>query len=328
MEKEDLRQILNWNHCKECGDCLVSCRYIKITRENAVKEIRKINKNEPSKILKKCISCYACNSFCPNDAHPYERIHYNWNERYVKKGLPARASYFMPDRRPNFRQDIRYSSQEKAVLMKWLTPDPPAKTVLYPGCNLLAMPMLAAGSIFEKLPVWGKWDLCCGEIYFRMGLLDPVKATAKRLTEYYRDKDIEEMIFVCPACYNMFTTILPQQFGAQFNFKTTFFTDWFMHELDTGNIKIKNKLSGSVVMHDSCHARIVGQDFMNRQRQLLERLGLTICESQLNKKNGLCCGIAAGCNKYSVTDIIKASIKELNALDKANGDNAAIYCAG
>lgn len=330
MNKEDLRDILNWDKCEECGQCLINCRYMDFSEQEAIEEIKKINKGDvaSSKVMKGCISCYACDAFCPNDAHPYERIHYNWNQRYKKDGLPIRASYLMPTKRPNFRQDLPYSSKEKALHEKWASQTPPAKVVLYPGCNLLSMPLLAQGKIFDKLPVWGSWDLCCGEMYFRMGFLNPVTKIAEKLTMFYKDKDIEEMVFICPAGYNMFTNVLPKQFGAEFSFKTTFFTDWFANEWDKGTFEVRNRLHEDVVMHDSCHARILGNDFMDRQRFLLERLGLTIHETPQNKFHGLCCGMAAGCNKYSGLDIFLNGMRQLWALDRAGGDEAAIYCTG
>jgi Fe-S oxidoreductase len=328
MKKEELSAVLNWDRCQECGDCLVNCRYTDFSREEAIQEIKKINKGDASGILKKCISCYACNAFCPNDAHPYERIIYNWNDRYIKEGLPIRAGYLLPGRRPNFREDLPYSPEERALHKKWGSCEPPAKTVLYPGCNLLSMPLLATGRIFDRLPVWGNWDLCCGEMYFRTGIFDKTEETAARLSRFYRDKDIEEMVFICPAGYNMFTTVLPEQFGAIFNFKTTFFTDWLNNEIDKGSFQIKETLNSSAVIHDSCHARILGDEFMEKQRKLLERLGMTVYETPLNKVNGLCCGMAAGANRFSIVDLTKNSLKQLTALDRADGKGIAIYCTG
>jgi Fe-S oxidoreductase len=327
---EELREVLGWDKCTECGECLANCRYIKFSRHEAIQEIKKINEGlqEKSKAVRDCMSCYACNAFCPNDAHPYERIHYFWNERYEREGLPARASYLMPGRLPNFRQSLKYTNREKTLHEQWASDEPPAKTCLYPGCNLLAMPLLAEGAIFEKLPVWGRWDLCCGEMFFRMGALEPVRKTAKYLTDFYQGKDINELVFVCPAGYNMFSNVLPEQFGASFDFKKTFFTDWFIDRIEDGTFKIKKKLSGTVVLHDSCHARVLGVDFMESQRNLLKMLGLEVVETEQHHEHGLCCGVAAGCNSFSLMDLSKWGMKGLIALDKSDADEAAIYCTG
>jgi Fe-S oxidoreductase len=327
---EGFREVLDWDKCTGCGECLLNCRYIKFTREEAIRDIGKINKglHGQSRAVMKCMSCYACNAFCPNGAHPYERIHYAWNERYEKEGLPARASYLMPGRIPNFRQSLKYSTNETMLHEKWASDEPPAKTCLYPGCNLLAMPLLADGGIFERLPVWGRWDLCCGEMFFRMGVLEPVERQSKYLTAFYQDKVIDELVFVCPAGYNMFTNILPRQFGARFDFKKTYFTDWFIDRLEDDTFKIKKKLSGTVVIHDSCHARVLGGEFMESQRRLLKMLGLDVVETEQNREHGLCCGVAAGCNSFSLIDLARCGLNGLAALDRAKADEASIYCTG
>ncbi|MEA3223693.1 MAG: hypothetical protein U9P49_11095 [Thermodesulfobacteriota bacterium] len=67
---------------------------------------------------------------------------------------------------------------------------------------------------------------------------------------------------------------------------------------------------------------------MDAQRFLLERLGLTIHETPQNKTHGLCCGVAAGCNKYSGLDIFLNGMRQLWTLDRAEGNDAAIYCTG
>ena len=43
MVLDNLAQDLNWDRCTECGECLVNCRYIDISIEEAVQEIGKIN---------------------------------------------------------------------------------------------------------------------------------------------------------------------------------------------------------------------------------------------------------------------------------------------
>jgi Fe-S oxidoreductase len=331
MGKTDkFRELLHWDKCIECGECLLNCRYMNFSRKEAIADIGKINRglHRESKAARDCVSCYACDAFCPNGAHPYERIHYVWNERYELMGLPARASYLMPGRLPNFRQSLRYTKREKELQDKWAADEPPAKTCLYPGCNLLAMPQLAGGAIFDELPVWGRWDLCCGEMFFRIGALAPVRKKARHLTEFYRGKGIEELVFVCPACYNMFSNVLPQQFGASFDFKKTHFTDWFMRKLDEGVFRITNILSGTVVMHDSCHGRVLGEEFMESQRRLMRRLGLEVVEPNEQRKHGLCCGVAAGCREYSMFDLARCGFKGLAALDRAKADEAGTYCTG
>ncbi len=328
MPVANLAKVLNWDACVECGECLSRCRYMEFTPDEAKEEIRKVNRGEASRVLAGCMSCYACNAFCARGAHPYERIHYAWNDRYEREGLPARASYLMPSRRPNFREDLSFSPAERELHGRWGADDPPARTVLYPGCNLLALPLLVPEAVMEVLPVWGRWDLCCGEMFFRMGILSKVDEIARHLTAFYAKKKIDEMVFVCPAGYNMFRNILPRQFGARFSFRITFFSEWFHRAVRKGKLTVTRRLEGDAVIQDSCHARVLGPEFMDSQRRLLEGLGLTLRETPENREDGLCCGMAAGCNAYGAFDLLRQGMRNLRALDRAGGREIVQYCTG
>ncbi|HQL83893.1 MAG TPA: 4Fe-4S dicluster domain-containing protein, partial [Spirochaetota bacterium] len=126
-DMDRFRELLHWDSCIECGECLVNCRYMDFSRDDAIKEIRKINRglHGESRAARDCASCYACDAFCPNGAHPYERIHYPWNERYERQGLPARARYLMPGQHPNFRQSLTFTRREKALHDAWSSDEPP-----------------------------------------------------------------------------------------------------------------------------------------------------------------------------------------------------------
>ena len=326
----DMRETLGWERCRECGECLVNCRYMHFSREEAINEIRHIKRGEleDSRAVRGCMSCYACNAFCPEEAHPYERIHYAWDERYRRTGLPWRASYLLPHQRPNFRHSLRYTAAERALQRQWDSPTAPGRVCLFPGCNLLAMPLLATGRLFEDLPVWGSWELCCGEMYFRMGLLDVVARVAERLTNFYQRNPVDELVFVCPAGYNMFTHVLPDQFGAIFDFRTTFITDWITERLERGSLEVGRPLQRSAVVHDSCHARVLGEAFMDSPRALLASLGVQAIETPRSRSHGLCCGVAAGCRSYSLVDLVACGLRELTTLDLTDAAEVVVYCTG
>ncbi|MDY6795056.1 MAG: hypothetical protein SWK76_07230 [Actinomycetota bacterium] len=72
-----------YEDCDLCGDCLYRCRYMDLTREEAVEEIKMLVEGRPTeKVHKHCINCYACDAFCPQGCRPYELILKSWYERY------------------------------------------------------------------------------------------------------------------------------------------------------------------------------------------------------------------------------------------------------
>ena len=316
----------NWDACRECGDCLTDCRYLSFTRPEAIREVQNLKSGLPSAAAADCASCYACDATCPVDAHPYERMLARWHHRFQTEALPPWVEYFVTEGRPNFRRDLAYGAAERGLHAQWAAPVPPARTVLYPGCNLLSVPRLIPEVITQHLPVWGHWDLCCKEMQFRLGLLDRVQGAADVLTAFFANAPLDEVVFYCPACYNMFTNVLPEQFGARFPFRTTYFAEWFLRELDRGTFRPRHRLAGTVAIHDSCHGRVLGAHFLAHQRELLTRLGLEVVAE--TPSAGLCCGISAGVTRHRGLDVFRSTMRTLGALDSVRVDQVGIYCTG
>ncbi len=330
MDRDNHFDFFHYDKCDLCGECFYRCQYLKFNKKTAVEEMKKLIEGKPSKVLKKCISCNACNNFCPHGCRPYELITRRWHKRYRRNGLPVRAEYLMPSTTSNFRTDMvnRMSKREQELVETWYKTPPEGELVLYPGCNTLALPHLLDASFMEGVVIAGDWQHCCGEMFFRMGLYDEVKRTAEKLTGYYEDKSIGTMLFPCPACLNMFTNVLPEQFGAEFKFKTKYLGTYLLEKIEAGEIRIDREFNQKVTLHDSCHARILGEEVMEGARQILEYTGVEILEMELNKEEGLCCGIAAGANRYSPFDIVFSSFKELWQGQKTGAREFALYCGG
>jgi Fe-S oxidoreductase len=60
--------------CDLCGDCLVQCRYIDYDKDRAVAEIKLLMEGKDAEILSTCITCMACNDYCPTGADPSDLI--------------------------------------------------------------------------------------------------------------------------------------------------------------------------------------------------------------------------------------------------------------
>jgi len=61
--------------CDLCGDCLVKCRYVNYDKERAVAEITLLMEGKEADILNTCITCNACNDYCPTGADPSNLIY-------------------------------------------------------------------------------------------------------------------------------------------------------------------------------------------------------------------------------------------------------------
>ncbi|RQD72921.1 MAG: (Fe-S)-binding protein [Candidatus Syntrophonatronum acetioxidans] len=327
----DKISFFKYDSCILCGDCLTECPYLKLTRKEAVEEMNRLVENRPTqKVLQKCVSCYSCNLFCPRDCHPYGLILYRWYQEYLKKGLPARASYFIPTAFPNFRTDLlKYmSAEEKKLVHEWSRTEPGGRMVLYPSCNVLALPHLLQGDYLKDITIAGGWEQCCGEMLFRMGLLDAVEDRARWLTKYYKDKRIDTMLFACPACYHMFSQVLPEQFGARFHFQCRYLASYLLEEVEGSRLPLKKLLSRDITVQDSCHARIMGEEITGSSRRLLEKMGLKIKEGKKREGPGLCCGAAAAANRYNPLEVLKTARGAFQKAQETGPEEIALYCGG
>lgn len=309
---------------------MVRCPYLELSQEEAIAEIGRLIAGEPTQhVMQKCISCAACDAFCPEGARPYSLILARWDARYRETGLPARAAYMMPYTSSNYRLDMvaGMDTRERELLARWQS-QPDAEEALYPGCNILTMPRLFDLPELKSLPVAGDWSLCCGEPYYRLGAFEVMEKIAAALTSYYAGRKFRKLVFACPACLNMFRTILPQRFGARFDFECEYLVPWLLRRMDSGELKVTRPFDRSVTIHDSCHGRTLGAEIMEQTRELLRRLGLVIVDPGRHHEDGICCGIAAGCNRQMPQDIVRVGKRALKEGKDTGLSEMAIYCTG
>ncbi len=281
--------------CTRCGECLHCCPVMHLPRERAVQEMAHLLAGEESPVLRRCTSCLACNLTCPEDCRPANLILDTWHAAYLREGLPARARYFLPHSRPNFRTGIlaRLPATEKEVVHRWRQ-EVPAREFLYPGCNLITTPFLTSSPLFDGLEIRGGLDYCCGEMLFRMGLYEALEGVARRLTAWFRRLGAAKVYVVCTAGLHMLRHVLPQ-FGADFaGIEFVPYLEILLDRLLAGDLGPVQPLDITVAVQDSCHARVVEPGFAELPRQLLAAAGVQVAEAPHNRGAQLCCGIGAG----------------------------------
>ncbi|HOE19405.1 MAG TPA: (Fe-S)-binding protein [Spirochaetota bacterium] len=320
------------SRCKECGECLHQCPVLQMTPDEAISERKKLNSGSVSaKIMKRCTTCFACNLVCPQGCNPAQQIIDLWHNAYRSKGLPLRARYFDPNHSTNFRTYVvdRLPYDERAMIEKWKDTSECAE-ILYPGCNIITAPYLTQTSLLEGLEIRGSLDVCCGETYYRMGLIDEMYKVAERLERYFKKLGVRKMIIPCTAGRNMFTNVLPS-FGVKFDFEVVHILPWLWERMEKGKIVIKEKLNMTVTVQESCYGKIFGNEYMDIPRKILNRIGVQVIEEKLSRSHALCCGIAGGFSiksGYHPVDIAHETFRSLGLAKQTGADAIAVYCAG
>jgi Fe-S oxidoreductase len=287
---------------------------------------------EGTPVLRACTSCMACNLICPEDCRPANLILDRWHAAYLKQGLPVRAAYFMPHARPNFRSDIlaRLPADERRAIARWRD-ERPARTFLYPGCNLITTPYLTFSRLFEGIEIRGGLDTCCGEMLFRMGLYEPLEQVARRLSAWFRRLGARRVYLVCTAGLNMLRHVLPQ-FGADFSgIQFLPYLALLLERLQGGELGQVRPLGRTVTVQDSCHARVVEPAFADLPRRVLDAIGCRVREPPHSRELQLCCGIGGGfshASAYHPIDLLRSARATSCDHRSVAADATCVYCSG
>ncbi len=332
MYEPSLSDFFDLDSCDFCGECLSSCPELGRRVFDPQGAVRALSRGAYVKeVLDRCSSCMTCNVTCPRDCNPYGLILYRWFERSREKAYPIRASLVMPLEPGNAWHGLMNNlpPDEKALLDGWSDIERPelAGKALFAGCNLQILPYIAGSSIFDGLPAFGRPDLCCGEVYYRMGALDKVDRVAADLTRAYADTEIKELVAYCQACFNILKNILPGYFGASFPFEVSYFGDVLADRVLSGELGVKNRLKGmKVTLQDPCHSKLLGQEFRSRPRAVLEYMGCEVLEMEHNQVMSLCCGLGHGAARFNPFDMWFGTMRRLREAKATGADALVVYC--
>jgi Fe-S oxidoreductase len=302
--------------CEQCGTCLVLCPVMHLGVEEAKREIGNLREGRPSTVLRHCTTCLDCDFFCPNSCNPGELIINRFSEVVDRRGLPARARYFLPHSPANFRTFVLggMSRREKEIIEGWRNMAP-AEEVCYPGCNMIATPLLTQTKALEGLDIRGDLQYCCGEMYFRMGMFDQLEQVARKTQAFFDALGAKKVTILCNAGYYVFTEVLPH-YGADYSFEIESYLELIDRRLAAGELEIVNPLGMTVTVQESCYGKQFGQAYLDLPRRILEKAG---------------CEIGSGFSPYSAYDPLKitaGTVRVMRQAARTGADAIATYCSG
>jgi len=303
----------------------------------AIKEINAlIAGRETERVLNECQSCFSCNFYCPENAHPTSLILQRWNEQYKEEGLKLRAKHYMTlhPYYPNFRSYVmeRLPEKTKDLVRNWASLEPlKGDTLTYPGCNVITFAELTQASFFKELDIRGRLEYCCGETLFRTGYKDKLYQIAKRLDKWFNILKPKNLLVLCTAGTNVFKNVLPL-YGLEYKFdEIKSYIQFLWEKIENGEIKFTQKLNMTVSIQDSCYAKMFGDKYMDIPRKILNLAGIKVVETDSSRENMRCCGIGAGFSvdsSYHSFNIRSSAIRNFRAFKEADVDAVCVYCAG
>jgi len=275
MASFDLRRC-DFSKC--AGQCLSNCLFVDYDEKQAKSDMAKLIKGEPADILSKCVTCYACNEFCPRGANPWELI----NAMQQKTGL-----YLYPEEAKKTAKG--WTTKEDRIIEG--DPDKPAIS-LGGFMDVLPWKDMFRGKLFEGLTLIMGGSYCCRMGATHMGQRDPPFHYLPTLIKNLAVTGKEEIILYHDACYSLLTAEAVAQ-GLEVPFKPIHYLEYIRDWLKKHKDEI-TPLNLKVAYQRPCTSRYNPHGPMEETiydwiEDIFELLGCELVERKYQKEKSMCC---------------------------------------
>ncbi|TFF88232.1 MAG: (Fe-S)-binding protein [Promethearchaeota archaeon] len=260
--------------CNFCGDCLFKCNYLDLTRDQSIKEMKNLIESRDSFILSECVTCYACNEYCKEDANPFDLIA-ELQEEHNSLGISQENK----------------NKLEKTFEPYEFTKDVQVKGPLMSQCAFLfSHKQFFRGKLFDDLTLIGGRSVFCNLIYLHSAQYSLIEARAsmivKNIERVLENFEKKELICFHDECYAFYTKYAPE-LGVEVNFKVIHLFEYLYNYLKEHRAQIK-KLNIKIAYQRSCSTRLTPEKdhFLD---ELLDLIGAKKVDRQYSGENALCC---------------------------------------
>jgi len=304
----------DFSRCR--GECLARCPYVSYDEDDAKRAMKSLIEGERHQILKECITCAACNDFCPLGADPWDLIARRQEETDAL-GIPADA-----------KPSSDWLTKPAVVIRR----GKPGGALISAGGIYEVVPQaeFLTGQVFEDATIIGGGPYACGFTETHLGrasrplknLPHFIENPAKAAEEF----GVDEIVFTHDACYNVATTLAMQQ-GIEVPFRSVHILEYIRNWLRDHPDRITNPLGISVAVQGGCTTRYApkGGDreiWSDWLADIFEMIGVESVEEKrtYTGDDRLCCGCgifhtqherAIEIQRKNIGDAAKAGAEEL-----------------
>lgn len=297
----------DFSRCR--GECLTRCPYVSYDEKMAKDAIRALISGKMSPILSECITCAACNDFCPTGANPWDLIAWRQEETNIL-GIPVDAS----------------PSSDWLVKPYKVRRGKPGGPLISMGGIYEVVPQeeFLKGRMFDDATLIGGGDVACGFTETHLGRASrPLKnlpVFIENLSRAAEEFGVDEIVFTHDACYNVATTLAMSQ-NMEVPFRAVHILEYIRNWLRDHKDEI-TPLNLKVGLQGGCTTRYApdrgdGEIWSDWINEIFEMIGVESVEEK-RKYTGddrLCCGSsifhsqhdrALGIQKMNIQDAIDA----------------------
>ena len=187
------------SHCNECEniDCLTRCQWIEFTNlAEARKEREKMNNRENSRVLSECMTCFACEEYCPYHSHPFDLIT-ELQEEFNSLAIPQKI----------LENTIERFAPYPVLKLKEIDPTKPVLN----KCGLAQINSeRLKGRLFDSLQYVSGKSFFCNLIYHHYARDSIIKKRALIIMQNIKEQGIKTMICFHDECYGFYASYCPR----------------------------------------------------------------------------------------------------------------------
>jgi Fe-S oxidoreductase len=262
------------SRCDRCGDCLVRCLYVDYDRERAAFEIDELIAGRPAPILSDCITCLACNEYCPASARPFDLI-LERQEQFGSLGIPPEM-LAAEEARYAAAGEVRVPENQGRVLSACVFSSSDAD--------------LFQGRLFEGLPTVRGRHFFCYILFDHLGAGSVTRRHAQAFVDNLAATGAQEVVLFHDDCYGMLVDRAPQ-FGVEVPFRPVHVVEYLRDFLQAHRHDIR-PLGLRVAYQRPCASRMSpGKE--EAVDAVLGLIGVERVQRRYDRESSLCCGLAA-----------------------------------
>ncbi|SHJ12522.1 Fe-S oxidoreductase [Desulfatibacillum alkenivorans DSM 16219] len=303
--------------CMACDtqDCLVKCQHMDIDQEAARTEILKLAGGEDSFVLRDCVTCYACEEYCPNGNHPF----------YLIVKMQEELGMFpLPDPLVKSGVQVGIPFRGEPVI------DEMEGTALNMGVFSPLLGRVAGSKLFEGLPIISHdsrkmFHYFCQLMYLHYGKTSVINERLDGIIQTLAAHGAKEIVHFHDECYGTYTSYAPA-FGIEVPFKSIHLFEFLYNRL----LELKDEirpLGYKVVYQRPCSSRL-SSDKHPFVAKIFDLISVEYMDREYKDENAMCCGATILGQKKEGSRVYCAEIQKKNIDDmkKAGGQICVFNC--
>jgi Fe-S oxidoreductase len=292
--------------CTLCGECLIKCPYLAYPEDKAKIEFKKLIDGENTPVTADCITCAACNMFCPEGANPFDLI----NERQEETG-----SFKMSE-------EALRNFNLASILPSKIIKGKPEKPVI----NLCSIgdliPGVFEGELFDGMTYLKGGKYFCYLGWIHGGKPSMLKENAQKFVDNLAKTGAKEIILFHDDCYAMLANKV-KEYGIEVPFKPVHIFE-YLRDYVKEHIEKINKLNMKIAYQQPCASRYTFEKDKILD-ELFELIGVERVNRKYDREGALCCGSPQG-SMLNVSKEEAGEWKTKNIIDaKKAGAEALVF---